>query len=354
MMFRGLRAALGGYDSTLPFDMFDVTLTDREARRARRMESIYHVGQQRIWDGREVLKELIDKHGAPKLPAKERKALARIFSVIMWGELAAWKISAHLADLLVPLEARLAASSQVHDEARHFYVMHDYLEALGDAPPKLDYWSRRVLEMTLSTKNLAKKLLGMQLTIETIALTIFQRVRELEVEPVLTELLPYYERDEARHVGLGIQMLPGLIAKMSFAERVDLAVFHLELYTSAVASLKSMEPDLLGIGVDPRSILAIGFRKQTDIDTMLREEFPSWPVDPPEQRVFAGLCEVLFPSEGAGSRVGALTRVRHGIDVVRRKRDGVLEIEAEKRASRKADVLSRAEVVGEPLHGAAD
>jgi len=28
------------------------------------------------------------------------------------------------------------------------------------------------------------------------------------VEPVLTELLPYYERDEARHVGLGVQMVP--------------------------------------------------------------------------------------------------------------------------------------------------
>ena len=119
----------------------------------------------------------------------------------MWGELAAWKISAQLADVLVPLEAKLAASSQVHDEARHFYVMHDYLEALGEKPPVLDYWSKRVLTMTLDTKSLAKKLLGMQLTIETIALTIFQRVRELEVEPVLTELLPYYERDEARHVG---------------------------------------------------------------------------------------------------------------------------------------------------------
>lgn len=352
MILGRLRSALGGYDATLPFDMFDTDLTDREARRARRMESIYHVGQQRIWDGRSVLAELIEKHGKPSLPPKERRALSRIFSVIMWGELAAWKISAQLSDLLVPLEARLAASSQVHDEARHFYVMHDYLEALGDRPPRLDYWSRRVLELTLGTKNLAKKLLGMQLTIETIALTIFQRVRELEVEPVLTELLPYYERDEARHVGLGIQMLPGLIAEMSFAERVELAVFHLELFGSAVASLKSMEDDLLGIGVDPRSILAIGFRKQADIDTMLREEFPSWPVDPPEQRVFAGLCEVLFPSEGASANVGAATRIRHGVEVVLRRREGVLELEADKRAARKADVLSRAEVMGEPTHGA--
>jgi hypothetical protein len=324
--------------ASLPYEMFDVHYTDREARRARRMESIYHVGQDKIWDGKDVLASLIARHGQPKLADRERRALSQIFSVIMWGELAAWKISAQLADVIVPLEAKLAASSQVHDEARHFYVMHDYLEALGETPPPLDRWSKRVLTMTLGTKSLAKKLLGMQLTIETIALTIFQRVRELEVEPVLTELLPYYERDEARHVGLGIQMLPALIAEMSYAERIDLAVFHLDLYGSAVMSLKSLEPALESIGVDPRSILAIGFRKQSDIDTMFREEFPSWPLDPPEKRIFAGLCELLFPT----ARVGRLERVRAAVEVMRRRRPGVLEVEAEKRASRRADNLSRA------------
>jgi hypothetical protein len=180
----------------------------------------------------------------------------------------------------------------------------------------------------------------MQLTIETIALTIFQRVRELDVEPVLSELLPYYERDEARHVGLGIQMLPALIAEMSYAERIDLAVFHLDLYGSAVMSLKSLEPALESIGVDPRSILAIGFRKQNDIDTMFREEFPSWPLDPPEKRVFAGLCELLFPTGGTAARVSKRERVRAAIDVMRRRRPGVLEVEAEKRASRRDSLRS--------------
>lgn len=312
----------------LPYDMFDVDYTDREARRARRMESIYHVGQDRIWDGRAVLRDLIAEHGKPSIGTRERQALSRIFSVIMWGELAAWKISAQLADALVPLPAKLAASSQVHDEARHFYVMHDYLEALGEKPPPLDRWSKRVLSMTLGTRSLAKKLLGMQLTIETIALTIFQRVRELGVEPVLTELLPYYERDEARHVGLGIQTLPSLIAKMTFPERLDLARFHFDLYASATLSLKSLEPALESIGVDPRSLLAIGFRKQKDIDDMLREEFPRWPADPPEQRLFHGFVEVLFPIDKSA---GVKDRVRLALDVVRRRREGVLQVESKKR-----------------------
>lgn len=327
----------------LPYDMFDHVYSDREARRARRMESIYHVGQDRIWDGREVLAGLLAKHGKPELAYRERRALSRIFSIIMWGELAAWKISAQLADELVPLEAKLAASSQVHDEARHFYVMHDYLEALGHEPPPLDFWARRVVEMTLSTDDLVKKLIGMQLTIETIALTIFQHVRELGVEPVLSELLVYYERDEARHVGLGIQLVPQLVAKQSIPERISLALFQLELLASTLFSLKAMEDDLVAIGVDPREVLAIGFKKHHEIHGAMKAEFPQWPEDPPVARLFDGLTEVLFPSEGHGAKVPLRTRIRHGLQVVARAREGVMEIADREREARVAAARSRAE-----------
>jgi hypothetical protein len=325
----------------LPYDMFDHAYSDREARRARRMESIYHVGQDRIWDGREVLGELLAKHGKPKLAYRERRALTRVFSIIMWGELAAWKISAQLADELVPLEAKLAASSQVHDEARHFYVMHDYLEALGHQPPPLDFWARRVVEMTLSTDDLVKKLLGMQLTIETIALTIFQHVRELEIEPVLSELLVYYERDEARHVGLGIQLVPQLVAKQSVPERTSLALFQLDLLASTLFSLKAMEDDLVAIGVDPREVLGIGFKKHAEIHAAMKQEFPQWPDDPPVARLFEGLCEVLFPADGYEAKIPLRTRIRHGLDVVRRARESVMEIADREREARKAAAKNR-------------
>lgn len=327
----------------LPYDMFDHAYSDLEARRARRMESIYHVGQDRIWDGREVLSELLAKHGKPQLAYRERRALSRIFSIIMWGELAAWKISAQLADELVPLEAKLAASSQVHDEARHFYVMHDYLDALGHKPPRLDFWARRVVEMTLTTDDLAKKLLGMQLTIETIALTIFQHVRELNVEPLLSELLVYYERDEARHVGLGIQLVPQLVGQMSIPERISLALFQLELLSSTLFSLKAMEPDLVALGVDPREVLGIGFKKHEEIHAAMKQEFEKWPDDPPVARLFEGLVEVLFPREGLSAKVPLHTRLRHGLLVVARARESVMEIAGREREERRAAVKARTE-----------
>ncbi|HLK41685.1 MAG TPA: ferritin-like domain-containing protein [Polyangiaceae bacterium] len=312
-------------DSDLPFDMFDTAYSDAEARRARRMESIYHVGQAKIWDGRDVLAKAIAKHGKPELPAEKRRALARIFGMIMWGELAAWKISAQLADQLEPLEAKLAAASQVHDEARHFYVMHDYLEALGDRPPRIEYWAERVLKRTLGTDSLLKKLVGMQLTVETIALVSFQRVRELEIEPVLTELMAFYERDEARHVGLGVQLVPQLVAELSLAGAIDLAVFQVDLLLATLISMKTIERDLLALGVDPRSLLGIAFRRQADIDEKIRAEFPQWPKDPPALRAFEGLCEVFFPSEGVDARVPWATRLKHAIEVAARLRPSVYE-----------------------------
>jgi hypothetical protein len=311
--------------SKLPFDMFEMTYSDIEARRARRMENIYHGGQAKVWDGREVLRQLIATHGKPTLPPEKRRALGRVFGIIMWGELAAWKISAQLTDRLVPLEAKLAAASQVHDEARHFYVMHDYLVALGERPAKLEFWAGRVLRKTLETEDLLKKLVGMQLTVETIALTAFQRVRELEIEPVLTGLMSFYERDEARHIGLGVQLVPQMVKELSIAGAIDLGIFQLDLLVATLFSLKTIEGDLLALGVDPRSVLGIAFRKQADIDDKIRGEFSHWPKDPPIRRAFEAVCEALFPSEGAGARVSMRTRLKHALEVAARVRPSVYE-----------------------------
>ena len=299
--------------STLPYDMFDGEHTEREAQRARKLESIYHLGQERIWDGREVLRDLLAKHGTDNLEPQHRKALGRIFSIIMWGELAAWKISAQLADELVPLEAKMAAASQVHDEARHFYVMHDYLKAIGHTPGPMDPASRRVVEITLGTKSLVKKLLGMQLTIETIALTLFAQVRAMNVDPVLTELLVYYERDEARHVGLGIQLVPELLSKLSPLEQAGVLAFEVDLLGSSMMSLKAMEPDLASVGVSPRDILTLGFRKHREIYETIREEFTDAPGTPPGEHILNVLTELLFPIEGREVHVPARLRVRRAI-----------------------------------------
>src|SRR5262249_10164066 len=128
-----------------------------------------------------------------------------------------------------------------------------------------------------------------------------------------------------RHVGLGIQMFPPLLRKMSVPEAVSLAVFQLDLLASAIIALKRIEPDLLSIGVDPRSILGVAFKKHRDLNARIRAEYSEWPEDDPVMRVAEGICEILFPSEGKDARVPLPVRFAHAIAVARRLRPSVLE-----------------------------
>jgi hypothetical protein len=249
--------------TVLPYDMFDLARSAADARRYDRVENIYHRGQDLAWNGREVLAGLVAKHGGVHVPPEKHEALRRVYGPILWGELAAWKISAQLADRLEPLEAKMAATSQAHDEARHFYVMHDYLTlALGAAPRGMHPASERLLGLVLETDDLAQKLMGMQLQVETTALTVFQHTREAGVCPVLSELLPYFEKDEARHVGLGTQVLPMLMRRMNRLEAARLTAFALQVTFWLLASNRAMEAPQRELGLDPRRMLVLAKSKQ--------------------------------------------------------------------------------------------
>ncbi len=289
-----------GFGKTqLRYDMFDLVRDAKEAKRFAKCERIYHRSQTMAWDGKEILPMLIEKHGAITVDDEKKEALKQVFAIILWGELAAWKISAQLADALVPLEAKMAATSQAFDEARHFYVMHDYLGHLDYMPERLGRAPQALLDLVLDTNKLAYKLLGMQLMIETIALTVFQSVRESEVEPVLCELMTYFERDEARHVGLGMQYLPSFIQGMSKLEISAMITFQVRVLAWALWELKVLEKDFAIIGIDPRKVLERGRKKQL---AALHEAFAALGVEFEQDRNYAAatlqaVAEVMFPTD---------------------------------------------------------
>lgn len=287
----------------LPYHMFDLAREAFYAKKQDKIDKIYHRGQERAWSGKEILPMLIEEHGSPadNLPEDKAEAIAHIFAIILWGELAAWKISAQLADSLVPLEAKMAATSQAHDEARHFYTIYDYLLTLGPQyiPDRIDPLSEKVLDMTIRTPSLCHKMVGMQLMIEVIALTIFQSVRKQRIEPVLADLLRYYEIDEARHVGLGVNYVPTLIAKMSKRELLQLTFFQFRLIFAVMRGLKVLMPHFETLGIPPRDILSLGKAKQFEV---FKEMWGELGIDivsdrPILSRVFDALDEIWIPED---------------------------------------------------------
>ena len=69
----------------------------RAADKTHRLERLYHQTQARSWDPRAMLDELEKRHGGIHVPEDKREALGHVFTVILWGELAAWNIAADLA-----------------------------------------------------------------------------------------------------------------------------------------------------------------------------------------------------------------------------------------------------------------
>ena len=165
-------------DMLVPFDVY---YDDK-----RHLEKVYHKGQQKIWDGVEILDNLLEKYPDPSFSEEEKKALKNILSIILWGEYVAWNVSAEMSSKFSDYGAKMAAVSQAHDEARHFYVMRNYLQnRLEYQPVAIFKPALKVLDEVSKTDSLAKKLLGLQLMIEPVALTMFRFIRLSKVDPVL-------------------------------------------------------------------------------------------------------------------------------------------------------------------------
>jgi hypothetical protein len=258
-----------------PYDLIEVPEVAAAAEKSRRLARLYHLTQEHAWDGRTVLGALVAKHGPPGrgMPEATREALVHVLSVLLWGELAAWSISADLALEIDDLDAKMAATGQVFDEARHFYVMRDYVvqlagpEGAGEriAVPHLGSLGRKLMLDVLDTRDLAKKIVGMQLLIETNAVVIFRRLGETGACPVLAELLPYFERDESRHVGLGALYLPRLIARMAPADMVSLRLFQARCLALLIGSGMALAKPFEVLGMDQRLMTVRVAAMQDDV-----------------------------------------------------------------------------------------
>jgi rubrerythrin len=191
----------------------------------------------------------------------------------MWGELAAWEVASYLAEnIRENTEAKMAATIQTFDEARHFYVLRDYLFEMNgrDADlPTTNSFTKSILMQILTTDSMVEKLIGMQLFVEHIAVHLFKHIAEVNVEPVLTDLLPYFHRDESRHVALGKLFLPEKFKELSPLEAARLHAYQLWLTAFMGLSIEYYQKDADILGLDTRTAMMRAMRDQTHmIDTM--------------------------------------------------------------------------------------
>jgi rubrerythrin len=237
----------------MAFDLFRPSIDEGFPR----LERLFEQAKQDFWNDTTA----IDWEQPLTLDTRERQALAKIFSMIYYGERAALEVSAQLLALVEDEQAKFVLACQVVEEAKHVNAFRRLLGRLDKIHP-CDAWARRVLSDLVKTRRAASKLVGMQLIVENIANQLFTILRDAIHDPLVRTVLEYVARDEKKHTGLAVLYLPSILKKVNFvqAEWLQLQQVYWTFCISQSIWAHRREADALGI--DIRAALERGIRAQ--------------------------------------------------------------------------------------------
>ncbi|MFZ4718943.1 MAG: ferritin-like domain-containing protein [Ilumatobacteraceae bacterium] len=147
-------------------------------------------------------------------------------SQFMHGEQGALICTAKIVETVPWYDAKLYASTQVVDEARHVEVFARYLQEKLGGEYQINMHLRMLLDDIINDSRWDMTYLGMQVMVEGLALAAFGFQHQLTTEPLLKKLLRYVMSDEARHVAFGVLSLKECYDQMTdqeIAERQEFA-----------------------------------------------------------------------------------------------------------------------------------
>lgn len=185
-------------------------------------------------------------------------------SQFLHGEQGALICTAKITETVPWYDAKLYASTQVVDEARHVEVFARYLqEKLGGEYP-INPHLGLLLDDIINDPEWDMTYLGMQIMVEGLALAAFGFLHQLTSEPLLKTLLRYVMSDEARHVAFGVLSLQEAYSQMSDPEIKARQEFAFE------ASIRMRDRFLqqevwTKMGVDPKEVIPLIINDPTRI-----------------------------------------------------------------------------------------
>jgi para-aminobenzoate N-oxygenase AurF len=206
---------------------------------------------------------------------KKRMASFRL-SNFLHGEQGALMVAAQLVNAVPHTDAKFYAATQTMDEARHVEVFARYIEKLDMVRPIAPNL-KGLLDSTLQTGDWAKKLVGMQIVVEGLALYSFRDMRNLTQEPLLKEILTYVGRDEARHHAYGVQYVERCVPCLSAAAREELEDFAFDAAIAIIGGrnqagfMAALLQSWAEAGIDTVELLACAQRER---DQVIRESRP--------------------------------------------------------------------------------
>ena len=152
-----------------------------------------------------------------------RRGLGRMLNILQVGESVAQDVCAKIALVVREEDYRNHAAAQAMDEARHHLAYRRFIEKMNEQLEDIDGGTEMMFDALLATDSPLELIATEQFFLESVAMDIFESIRNQARHPLLRDLLTLITRDESRHMGFGVLYVAEWMRSHSLAERVAFA-----------------------------------------------------------------------------------------------------------------------------------
>src|SRR6201992_816356 len=273
------------YDAVAPDDFESMLELDRYNARSTAFDKIISATHDHFWDPLDAkyidFSEPFDMENTMILPEKmigalqldyvnevlgaEKRRIAfanaqtlRTFSSILHGEQGALNLSASLCHVLKDQGAQEYAANQTREEARHVTAFAKYIKARWGRPRPCGTVLKALLIDIISAPEVYKKIIGMQMLVEGLAMGAFATGYKYNQDPLAKKLFQLVMTDEAFHHKFGKIWADRTIPRMSEDERNVVEDWAAHCFQSLVMTLASpqQQAEMYGsYGLDPQKVI---------------------------------------------------------------------------------------------------
>jgi hypothetical protein len=161
-------------------------------------------------------------------------------SNILHGEQGALSLSASLCDILVDPGAQEYAANQTREEARHVAAFGRYIAVRWGTPYPVGQLLGDFLGDIVATPLVYKKLVGMQILLEGLAMGAFANLHANARDPLLKRLVQLVMTDEAFHHKFGKIWADRTLPKLSRDEHERVEDWTVQVFETLLFNLSSL------------------------------------------------------------------------------------------------------------------
>ncbi|MBV9063948.1 MAG: ferritin-like domain-containing protein, partial [Alphaproteobacteria bacterium] len=266
------------YDAADPRDFPAMLEPERYNRRSTAFDKIISATHDHFWDPLDpkyidfsepfdlesgmVLPEdffiLFRTHIGERMPREQKIAFASQasrwqLSSILHGEQGALALSASLCHILKDPGAQEYAANQTREEARHVTAFSKYIHARWGTPLPAGPTLQTLLTEIVLAPEVYKKIVGMQMLVEGLAMGAFATLYKLSNDPLLVKLCQLVMTDEAFHHKFGKIWADRTIPKLSQDEHNTVEDWAAQCFQTLLFNLvnpEQMKPVYANVGLD--------------------------------------------------------------------------------------------------------